>query len=93
MKTGAQLNWKPPTATIAVPADAGETYRAEVQTPAGPTHVQIAVAMRPTPSPKPGQKLTAPAQLTGTFAELDAASQMPLAKFQIDAVKGDARPA
>lgn len=90
VKTGAQ-QLETAEATIAVPADAGETYRAEVQTPAGPAHVQIAVANATDAVAKPGLKLTAPAQLTGTFAELDAASQMPLAKFQIDAVKGDAR--
>lgn len=90
VKTGAQ-QLETVEAVVAVPANAGDTHKAEVQTPAGTTHVQVAAADAADALAQAGQKLAVPSQLSGVLAELDDASQMPLVKFQFDAVKGDAR--
>lgn len=90
VKTGAQ-QLETVEATISVPADAGETHHAEIKTSAGPTQIEVAVADAADALASKTSKLSVPSQLTGVFTELDAASQMPLAKFQIDAVKGELR--
>ena len=79
------------TTTVAVPANAGETYRAELKTPGGLVTANLAVAEVADAVESKDRKLAVPSQTTATFAQLDAATQMPVARFQIDMKKDEVR--
>lgn len=93
VKTGADA-MESTTLSIAVPKDAGETYRHPFDTPAGKAVANIIVAeesdtIEPTSDEIVKRILTVPTRLTGAFDKLDATLQQPVERFRLTAKKGD----
>jgi hypothetical protein len=80
----------------AVPADAKESFALAFDTPAGRASVSLAIGeaadmLEPASLDLPARQLAAPRAIAGALEQLDAASNMPLDRYQLSAKKGDVR--